>query len=185
MSDVTRILQNIQQGDAKAAEELLKLIYDELRRLAASKMARERPGQTIQATELVHEAWLRLFGADAAAPFENRRHFFGAAAEAMRCILVDRARRRDTREKGGFAHREELQDDAIIVNAPDDQLLAVHEWLDLLAAEDPVAAEVTKLHFFIGMTLKQVAEVLGLSNEDKAQKLWSFSRAWLRENIQK
>lgn len=184
MSDVTRILQNVQQGDAHAAEELFQMIYDELRRLAASKMARERPGQTIQATELVHDAWLRLFGADATAPFENRRHFFGAAAEAMRRILVDRARRRGTREEGGFAHREELQDDIITVNAPDDELLAVHEWLDQLAAEDALSAHVVELRYFVGMTLPQVAESLDIPLRT-TESTWAYARSWLRQHIQK
>ena len=184
MSDVTRILQNVQQGDAKAAEELLKVIYDELRRLAAQKMARERPGQTIQATELVHEAWLRLFGTDAAAPFENRKHFFGAAAEAMRCILVDRARRKQTVKHGGGFLRVDWTGLDVAVTADDDSVLAVSAALDQLAARDATAAELIKLRFFAGLPNVEAAQVLGLS-ERTAKRTWAYARAWLLEELRK
>lgn len=183
MSDITEILQKLQHGDNHAAEQLLALVYGELRRTAAAKMADERSGQTIQATELVHEAWLRLFGSGASS-FENRSHFFGSAGEAMRRILVERARRRRTREREGFSHREELQDDAIMVNAPDDELLAVHEWLDRLAAEDAVAAQAVKLRYFVGMTMEQTAESLGIPLRT-TEGIWAFAKAWLRKRLQK
>jgi RNA polymerase sigma factor (TIGR02999 family) len=139
VSEVTRILESTEKGDPKAAAELLPLVYEELRQLAAGRMARERPGQTLQATALVHEAWLRLAG-DENRRFANRAHFFAAAAEAMRRILIDRARRRLALEKGGYAKREELDESGLAVAAPDEELLGVHDALDQLAAEDPAAA---------------------------------------------
>ena len=178
MSDATRILERIQAGDPTAAEELLPLVYDELRKLAAHKMANEAPGQTLQATALVHEAWLRLVG-NANPKFENRAHFFAAAAEAMRRILIDRARRRRVLEKGGFGEREELSESKIILTAPTDELLAVHEALDQLAAEDSDAANLVKLRYFVGMSMPEAAEAMGLPLRS-AERIWTFARAWLR-----
>jgi RNA polymerase sigma factor (TIGR02999 family) len=181
VSDVTRLLGAIDQGDPKAAQELLPLVYEELRRLAAHKMARESPGQTLQATALVHEAWLRL-GADARANWKNRTHFFGAAAEAMRRILVERARRRRVLEKGGFGEKTELDESNIVLAAPDEELLAVHEELDRLAAEDSAAAGLVKLRYFVGMTMPEAAEAMGLPLRS-AERLWTFARAWLRQAL--
>lgn len=180
MSDVTRLLDCVQQGEAHAAEELLPLVYEELRRLAAAKMAREAPGQTLQPTELVHEAWLRLTGKDY--PWENRRHFFAAAAEAMRRILIERARRRKVLGKGGFATPTECTESKIAVSAPADEVLAVHEALAGLAIEDPLAADLVKLRYFVGMSMPEAAVVLGVSLRS-AERLWTFARAWLRHEI--
>ena len=183
MSEVTRILDRVQQGEAQAAEELLPLVYDELRRLAAHKMAGEPPGQTLQPTALVHEAWLRL-GADAQPTWQNRAHFFGAAAEAMRRILVDRARKQAVRQASGLAAPEELHESRLEIQAPTDELLAVHEALDGLAAVNATAAELVKLRYFVGMTLPEAAEALGLSLRS-AERLWTFSRAWLRDALRR
>jgi len=183
MSDVTRILDRVQEGDPKAASELLPLVYEELRKLAAHKMANEAPGQTLQPTALVHEAWLRLAG-DADAKFQNRSHFFAAAAEAMRRILIERARRRKVLAKGGFEEREELTDSRLIVNAPDDELLAVNEALESLAAEDAAAAQLVKLRYFVGMSMPNAAEVLGIPLRS-AERAWTYARAFLRQAIEK
>ena len=183
MSEVTQILDRVQQGDPKAAEELLPLVYDELRRLAAHRMAKEIPGQTLQPTALVHEAWLRLAG-NAAPQFQNRGHFFAAAAEAMRRILIDRARKRAVRQSSGLAAPEELHESRIEVHVPPDELLAVHEALDGLAAVDATAAELVKLRYFVGMTLPEAAESLGLPLRS-AERLWTFSRAWLRDALRR
>ncbi len=183
VSNVTHILNRVQQGDAKAAEELLPLVYDELRRLAAAKMAHQPPGQTLQATALVHEAWLRL-GSDAQHQWQNRAHFFSAAAEAMRHVLINRARRKAVRQASGLAAPEELHESRIAVEAPPDELLAVHEALDGLAAVDSTAAELVKLRYFVGMTLPEAAEAMGLAVRS-AERLWTFSRAWLRDALQK
>src|SRR5207249_12103742 len=144
MGEVTRILNAVQQGDSKAAEELIPLVYEDLRKPAAHKLANEAPGQTLQPTALVHEAWLRLVGNEEPARFQNRAHFFGAAAEAMRRILIERARRRKVLEKGGFVTPEECTESKLVVTAPSDELLAVHAALDSLAAEDTVAADLVK-----------------------------------------
>jgi len=182
MSDVTRILQRVEQGDGKAAAELLPLVYNELRKLAAHKMANEAAGQTLQPTALVHEAWLRLAGNDREAHFQNRAHFFGAAAEAMRRILIERARRKKVLAKGGFATPEECTESKLVVSAPADELLAVHEALEGLTAEDPVAADLVKLRYFVGMTMPEAAEAMGMPLRS-AERLWTFARAWLREAI--
>jgi RNA polymerase sigma factor (TIGR02999 family) len=190
MSDVTRILEAVQRGDAQAADQLLPLIYDELRRVAAYKMAHETPGQTLQPTALVHEAWLRLVGprpepaegAEHSAQFQNRAHFFGAAAEAMRRILIERARRRKVLEKGGYVEREDIAEAAIAAEAPTDELLAVHEALEGLAKEDAVAADLVKLRYFVGMSMPEAAEGLGLPLRS-AERLWTFARAWLRTEL--
>jgi RNA polymerase sigma factor (TIGR02999 family) len=183
MSDVTRILNRVQQGEAQASEELLPLVYDELRRLAAHKMADEPPGQTLQPTALVHEAWLRL-GADVQPTWQNRAHFFGAAAEAMRRILIDRARKQAVRQASGLAAPEELHESRIEIQAPTDELFAVHEALDGLAAVDATAAQLVKLRYFVGMTLPEAAEALGLSLRS-GERLWTFSRAWLRDALRR
>ena len=178
-ADVTRMLSAIEAGDAKAADELLPLVYGELRRLAASKMANERPGQTLQPTALVHEAWMRL-GADQQPRWQNRAHFFGAAAEAMRRILIDRARKRQVREASGLASPEALEESRIELKVPVDQLLGVHEVLDRLEAVDGDAARLVKLRYFVGMNMDQTAEALGLSRRS-AERLWSFAKAWIRD----
>jgi RNA polymerase sigma factor (TIGR02999 family) len=181
MSDVTRILDSVQKGDAKAAEELLPLVYDELRKLATHKMANEAPGQTLQPTALVHEAWLRLTGSRSR-DYANRTHFFATAAEAMRRILIDRARRKASLKRGGNKPFEELHESQIELRAPSDELLAVHEALDQLAGEDALAAEVVKLRYFVGMSIPQVAEALGIAPRT-ADRHWLFARAWLKQVI--
>ena len=182
MKDATVMLAAIEAGDSKAAEQLLVLVYDELRRLAASKIAGEAPGQTLQPTALVHEAWLRLVG-DQSPSFKDREHFFRASAEAMRRILIDRARRKRTKRHGGGYQRIDF--DAFDVAAPavDDQLLAVNEALDKLALEHPVQAELVKLRYFAGLTNEEVSQVLGISLST-AKNYWTFSRAWLLNQIE-
>ena len=178
MSGITHILDRLEQGDAKAAEELLPLVYDELRRLAAKKMANEAPGQTLQPTALVHEAWLRLGGSDAPG-FQNRAHFFGAAAEAMRRILIERARRRLAAKRGGGVVAVELDEIAIPPPAADDdQLLAVNEALEKFAALDPRKAELVKLRYFVGMSFDEAATALGIA-VPTAKQWWAYARAWL------
>jgi len=183
MNEFTVILRRMEQGDPLAAHELLPLVYDELRRLAAQKMAREAPGQTLQATALVHEAWLRL-GGDEQPAWDNRRHFFAAAAEAMRRILIESARRKQAERHGGGLHRTALEPEnlAITGGAPDEELLAVHEALDALTAHDPRKAELVKLRYFAGLTLEETAAALGLS-ERTAKRDWAYSRAWLYREI--
>jgi len=174
MSDVTRILHAIDQGDPDAADQLLPLVYDELRKLAALKLAREKPGQTLDATALVHEAYLRLIGDQ---QFANRRHFFAAAAEAMRRILIDRARARRSLKRGGDGRRVQTGD--IAAPDPDDRLLALDEALTQLAGADPLAARVVEMHHFAGLTHEQVAAALNMSVYLARQK-WTFARAWLK-----
>jgi RNA polymerase sigma factor (TIGR02999 family) len=182
MSEVTRILDAIQKGDAAAAEELLPLVYEELRRLAGHKMAGEAPGHTLQATALVHEAWLRLAGSESQQGWQNRAHFFGSAAEAMRRILVDHARRKQSLKRGGRAEREELHESVLVLTAPPDELLAVHEALDKLALEDATAAELVKLRYFVGMTMEEAASALGMPKRT-AENLWTYARVWLHREI--
>jgi RNA polymerase sigma factor (TIGR02999 family) len=177
MSDATLLLTAIEQGDRNAAGELLELVYDELRRLATSKMAREAPGQTLQPTALVHEAWLKLVGAKSP-KFENRAHFFSAAAEAMRRILIDRARRKMTMRHGAGCERVVLEEQDLVAPNPDEQLLAVHEVLDKLATEHPQQAEVVKLRYFAGMTNEETAQVLGVSVAT-VKNYWTFARTWI------
>jgi RNA polymerase sigma factor (TIGR02999 family) len=184
MSDVTRILESIQSVDPKAAEELLPIVYEELRRLAAGKMALERPGQTLQATALVHEAWIRLVGSGEQPRFENRAHFFGAAAEAMRRILVESARRKQRFKRGGRSEKVNIDELEIPLPMPDDELLALDEALGRLATVNARSAEVVKLCFFIGLTQEQAAHELGISHST-AERLWSFARAWLFREMQK
>lgn len=178
MGDVTRLLESMHSGDRAAGDELMALVYGELRRIAASKMAREAPGHTLQATALVNEAWLRLAG-DAPISFHSRHHFFGVAAEAMRRILVESARRRQSLKRGGKAERVELEDFHAIQSPPADELLAVHEALDLLAARDPVSAELVKLLYFTRMTMEEASAILGLPKRT-AESRWTHARAWLR-----
>jgi len=177
MSEVTRILCAIEQGDAHAAGQLLPLVYDELRKLAAHKIAQEKPGQTLDATALVHEAYLHLVGNQ---EFANRPHFFAAAAEAMRRILIDRARARSTRKRGGDRRRVELDD--VAAPDPDERLLALDEALTQLADADPLAARVVELHHFAGMTHEDVAAALNLSVY-LARQNWDFARAWLKTTL--
>ena len=182
VSDVTRILEAAQQGDPNAAHQLLPLVYEELRRLAAHKMAHEAPGQTLQATALVHEAWLRLVGKETEVPFQNRAHFFAAAAEAMRRILIDRARRKRAQRHGGGLQHVDVQDVPLAAPSDDDQLLAVNDALDKLAAQHKEEAELVKLRYFVGMTNEEAAEVLGISVRS-AKYYWTHARAWLYREI--
>jgi RNA polymerase sigma factor (TIGR02999 family) len=177
MSDVTQVLQALRQGDPKAGAELLPLVYDELRKLAASKMAHEAPGQTLQPTALVLEAWLRLSG-HGDQPWDSRAHFFGAAAEAMRRILIENARRKKARRHGSGQVRLDFQDLDLAAPAPDDELLALNEALDKLAALDPEKAELVKLRYFAGLTVEEAAAVLRIS-EATAKRWWVYARAWL------
>jgi RNA polymerase sigma factor (TIGR02999 family) len=177
VSELTVILQRIDAGDPRAANELLPLVYEELRKLAAQKMARENPGQTLQATALVHEAWLRL-GGDDQPEWQNRAHFFAAAAEAMRRSLIDNARRKNYARHGGGAQRVSLDALELAATMDDEQLLALHEALDQLAGHDAEKAQVVKLRFFAGLTNGQTAQVLGVS-EPTIKRHWSYARAWL------
>jgi len=181
VSDVTRMLEAMQRGETQAAETLLPLVYDELRRIAAHKMAQESPGHTLQPTALVHEAWLRLIG-NGNEQFAGRGHFFAVAAEAMRRILVESARRKRSLKRGAGARPEELNESHLVQTAPTDELLAVDEALDLLAVEDPVCADLVKLRYFVGMTMEETAAALGIPLRT-AERLWTFSRAWLRRKI--
>ena len=183
MSDVTRILEAAQQGDPTAADQLLPLVYKELRRLAAHKMASESAGHTLQPTALVHEAYLRLVG-NADQKWNGRAHFFGAAAEAMRRILIENARRKGAARHGGGQVRLDIQEIEIAADAKDDELLAVSDALEKLAARDKQKAELVKLRYFVGLTTEEAAEVLGVS-VPTADRWWNFSRAWLFEEIER
>ena len=182
MSEVTRILSAIEQGDPRAADQLLPLVYEELRRLAAAKLAQEKPGQTLQATALVHEAYLRLVGGGGVRSWKGRGHFLAAAAEAMRRILVESARRKQSLKRGGGRARAAFEGaDGAAAEAPD-EVLAVDEALAGLAAADAQAAELVKLRYFAGLSIPEVAEVLNLSPRS-ADRLWAYARAWLRRAI--
>jgi RNA polymerase sigma factor (TIGR02999 family) len=181
VSDATRILQAAQQGDPTAADQLLPLVYEELRRLAAHKMANEAAGHTLQPTALVHEAWLRL-GGNQDQKWDGRGHFFAAAAEAMRRILIDRARRKRAVRHGGEQQRVDLQETDLASPSDDDQLLAVNDALDKLAAQHKTEAELVKLRYFVGMTNEEAAEVLGISVRT-AKYYWTHARAWLYREI--
>jgi RNA polymerase sigma factor (TIGR02999 family) len=181
MSDVTRILDRVQQGEARAAEELLPLVYDELRKLASAKMAHEAPGQTLQPTALVHEAWLRLTDSNRQ-QWEGRSHFFAAAAEAMRRILIDNARRKNRVRHGKGLVRVDLQRVDVASEADDDTLLAVDEALTRLAETDPVKAELVKLRYFVGLSIPDAGRALALS-ESTAKRFWAFARAWLYDEL--
>jgi RNA polymerase sigma factor (TIGR02999 family) len=183
MSDVTRILNAIEQGDARAADELLPLVYQELRLLAAQKMSQERPGQTLQATALVHEAYIRLVGAEAR-NWKSRSHFFAAAAEAMRRILIDIARRKKSLKHGGDRRRVDL-DKAVLMhdnNVPADDLIALDDALTKLSKKDRIKADLVKLRYFAGLTIEQTAESLGISTAS-AKRYWTYARAWLIREI--
>ena len=182
MNEVTRILSSIDQGDPHAAEQLLPLVYAELRTLAAAKLAREQPGQTLSATALVHEAYLRLVDAQSEAVWNSRGHFFAAAAEAMRRILVNRARDKRRLKRGGDREQVELADVAIAGEAGAPDILALDEALDGLAREEPACAELVKLRFFAGLTQEEAAQVLGVSRRT-ANRYWAFARAWLRDAL--
>jgi RNA polymerase sigma factor (TIGR02999 family) len=184
MNEVTRILSAIEQGDPQASEQLLPLVYNALRELAAQKLAQEQPGQTLQATALVHEAYLRLVDVEKAQHWDNRRHFFAAAAEAMRRILVDKARRKRSVKHGGERVRIDLDEALVVGDEPRQDLLELDELLDQLAGADPRAAELVKLRFFAGLTGEQTAEVLGISAR-AADLLWAYARAWLFEKLQR
>ena len=182
MSDVTRILGAIERGDPSAAEQLLPLVYDELRKLAAQKMAREAPGQTLQATALVHEAYLRLVDEAAVRHWDSRGHFFAAAAEAMRRILVEAARRKQAAKHGGGRQRQELDAEAIAAPEPELDLLALDAALGRLAEHDPLKAKLVELRYFAGLTGDQAAAVLDLS-PSTADRQWVYTRAWLRREL--
>jgi len=177
MSEVTQILDRVQQGDPKAAEELLPLVYDELRKLAAAKMAQEAPGQTLQATALVHEAWLRLVGANEQ-HWNSRGHFFGAAAQAMRRILVERARKKARVRHGGGLEKVDWDHVTIATEDGDDTVLAIDEALETLAKQSPQKAEIVKLRYFTGMEHQEIAQALGIS-EPTVRRHWAYARAWL------
>ena len=181
MSEVTRILTAIEQGDGKASEELLPLVYNELRRMAAHKMASEPAGHTLQPTALVHEAWLKLV-APPAQSWQNRAHFFGAAAEAMRRLLIARARRKGRQRRGSGAAHLDVDELEIASPAPDDQLLALNEALDRYVLLEPQQAELVKLRYFVGLKIPEAAEVLGIS-EATAKRWWAYARAWLFDEI--
>jgi len=183
VSDVTRIIEAAQQGDPTAADRLLPLVYEELRKLAAAKMAQEAPGQTLQPTALVHDAWLRLVGNENQ-KWNGRAHFFGAAAEAMRRILIENARRKRAARHGGGKSKLDMSNIEVAAPAKDQELLAVSDALEKFAARDKQKAELVKLRFFVGLTTEEAAEVLGIS-VPTADRWWNFSRAWLFEEIER
>jgi RNA polymerase sigma factor (TIGR02999 family) len=182
MSDVTRVLSQIEHGDPQAAEKLLPMVYEELRKLAAAKLAQEKPGQTLQATALVHEAYVRLVGDEQAQTWDSRGHFFAAAAEAMRRILVENARRKGRLRRGGDRERENLEDVPERADRDAETILAVDEALEQLATQDAAAAAVVKLHFFAGLTLDETASALTISRAT-AYRHWSYARAWLKGRL--
>ena len=179
--EITQILHAAMQGDARAAQDLFAAVYAELHRIAQRKMAREKPGHTLQATALVHEAWLRL-GGEAQQPWENRAHFFGAAAEAMRQILVASAKRKQAVRHGGGQQRVDIDEVEVACKTPPEELLAVHEALDRFAAHDPQKTELVKLRYFVGLTIEQTAEILGIAPAT-AKRHWVYARAWLFDAI--
>jgi RNA polymerase sigma factor (TIGR02999 family) len=182
MNDVTQVLNAIEDGDPQAAHRLLPLVYDELRRLAAHRLTSEAPGQTLQATALVHEAWLRLVGEGNEQRWDSRGHFFAAAAEAMRRILVENVRRKRSLKRGGGRAREELDELKLAAPEPVEDLLALDEALDKLASKDPVKAELVKLRYFAGMTIEEAAAALGISDAT-AKRYWTYARSWLYQEI--
>jgi RNA polymerase sigma factor (TIGR02999 family) len=183
MNDATRILSAIEQGDPHAAEQLLPLVYDELRKLAAERIAQEKPGQTLQATALVHEAYLRLVDVDKAQHWNSRGHFFAAAAEAMRRILIENARRKKRRKRGGSLKRVDLDNPNLVYRSSDQELLAIEDALEQLAAEAPDAALMVRLRYFAGLSIPEAAEMAGLSRST-AYEHWAYARAWLRCRLQ-
>jgi RNA polymerase sigma factor (TIGR02999 family) len=182
MSDVTRILSAVEHGDPHAAEKLLPLVYEELRKLAAQKLAQEKPGQTLQATALVHEAYLRLVDVDKAQHWNSRGHFFAAAAEAMRRILITNARRKQAQKRGGDGERVDLDAIEVMENIPSEKLLALDDALERLSAKDPVKAELVKLRYFAGLTNQEAATVLRVSTAT-AERYWAYARAWIQNEI--
>jgi RNA polymerase sigma factor (TIGR02999 family) len=182
MSNPEKAPDACDEVEQHACEELLPLVYDELRRLAAYKMANERPGQTLEATALVHEAWLRLSGKESSPQWNSCRQFYAAAAEAMRRILIDKARHRSSVKGGGKAERVDIEESRIVAPLDDDEFLALHEALDQLEMEDPLAAELVKLRFFVGLTHKEAADVLKL-NRTAADRTWLFARSWLYQQM--
>jgi RNA polymerase sigma factor (TIGR02999 family) len=182
MNEVTRILSAIEQGDEQAAGQLLPLVYDELRQLAARRLAREKPGQTLQATALVHEAYLHLVDAEGSRPWQGRGHFFAAAAEAMRRILIDSARRKRRPKHGGERHRVDLDDAGDAIAPPVDDLLALDQALEKLASEDRGSADLVKLRYFAGLSIDEAAAALGMSPRT-ADRRWAYARAWLRQEM--
>lgn len=182
MSEVTQILNAIQEGDPKASEELLPLVYDELRRLASQKIAREAPGQTLQPTALVHEAYLRLVGDNGKQQWDGRGHFFSAAAEAMRRILIDNARRKKSEKRGGDLTRQPVDEIPIATPMPTEDLLALEDALGSFAEIEPIKAELVKLRFFAGLTIQGAAQVLNISTKT-ADRYWAYARAWLYRQI--
>jgi len=184
MSDVTQLLEAAERGEREAEEQLLNLVYSELHRMAEQKLAGEAPGQTLQPTALVHDAWLQLVGGKTPPSFSNRAHFFGAAAQAMRRILIDRARRRRAEKRGGGAEHIDLESVDVAINADDASLLRIDEALEKLAKEDPPSAELVRLRFFVGLKIEETAEVLQIS-ERTAKRYWTFARAWLYDELQR
>ncbi len=184
MNDITVILNEIANGDPLASEQLLPLVYEELRKLAADKMAQELPGQTLQATALVHEAWLRLGGMETPQAWNGRGHFFGAAAEAMRRILVDRARKKSRVRHGGALERVDLGHVTLATEDNDDTVLAIHEALEKLALESPQKAEIVKLRYFTGMEHQEIASALGISLSS-VNRSWAYARSWLHRELKK
>ena len=182
MNDLTSVLASVERGDPSAAEQLLPLVYDELRKLAAAKLSKEKPGQTLQATALVHEAYLRLVDVDKVRHWDSRGHFFAAAAEAMRRVLVDHARRRRSQRRGGAAQRRSLDNLDVVFPAPGDDILAVDEALERLRQLDPIKAELVKLRYFAGLTIPEAAQALGIS-VPTANRHWAYARAWLHEEL--
>ena len=178
MTDVTRILSAIVQGDPHAAEQLLPLVYAELRKLAAQKLAHEKPGQTLQATALVHEAYLRLVGSDQDKSWDSRGHFFAAAAEAMRRILIDNARGKGRLKRGGHWKRVDLESIDLAAEASSDQVLMIDEAIAKLGTEDPEAAQIVKLRYFAGLSIEEASDLLGVSRS-RAYEHWAYARAWL------
>jgi RNA polymerase sigma factor (TIGR02999 family) len=183
MSDVTHILSAIEQGDGQAAGQLLPLVYDELRRLAAQKLAQEKPGQTLDATSLVHEAYVRLVDTERAQHWNSRGHFFAAAAEAMRRILLNRARDKRRLKRGGGRQRIDLDSVQVAAEAESDELIALDEALESLAAEDPICTDFVKLRFYAGLTLGEAAAALGIGRRT-ADRYWAYARAWLYDRLQ-
>jgi RNA polymerase sigma factor (TIGR02999 family) len=182
MSDVTQILGKIEAGDPSAAEQLLPLVYEELRKLAAAKMAQEQPGQTLQATALVHDAYIRLVDVDKAQHWDSRAHFFAAAAEAMRRILVGNARRKKARKRGGDIERVDVDLDRLAVPTDDDRLLALDDALAKFSQIEPVKSELVKLRYFAGLSIKESAELLGVATAT-ADRYWAYARAWIQQEM--
>lgn len=182
MSDLTQVLDAVGRGDEHASEHLLPMIYQELRRLAANKLAQELPGQTLEATALVHEAYVRLVDSDPERKWKHRGHFFAAAAEAMRRILVEKARRKQRVKHGGEHHRVELDDERLACSVPSDQIIALDEALERFGQEEPEKAQLVKLRFFAGLSIEEAAETLGISRAT-ASRHWTYARAWLHDAI--